>query len=1065
MQSLIRRISLFLLLALFFQNIILAQPANNVCGAATATLIKTDSACVTGKSSLTGQTLTAATPDGGAMTSNCTAVNAPDVWYKFAAKTQYPTIILSGLGSAWGNTLKVQLLSGTCGSFTEVACGNNNPATATFTITPANTVPLTPGDTFYVRIYRSNITSPAPASLGFNICITDALTKGSRMGEVFSRTILSPALALQYPWEVTYGPDDSLWVTEARGYKVYKMSPNTGVKRTVLDLSSTSTQFGASGTGGADTLYAQNMSNWGVPAGTNGWPQGGLAGLALHPRFLDGSGHDYVYITYIHRYLSGTAPNGIFYRNKLVRFNYNIITARLESPVVLLNNLPGSQDHNSQRLIIAPITKGGTPYLFMGQGDMGAGQFGNRYRDQNAQNPSFYQGKILRLNLESDNPVTGETDSTQWIPNDNPYTTGKSAVWSIGIRNNQGFAYDTALNILYGSSHGPYSDDEINIIEGFRNYGHPLVIGYAADGNYNGNAASGTNTSVSAGSPFNDATAPNPTLPAFTTPFGGKSTCPPIGDEITNRDNINLSSTGQYKDPIFSAYPSSAATILTTWQTNPGNAGWESEGWSGLDLYSNKIIPGWKKSLVAAGLKWGRIIKLNLDATGTATLPSNIGGAVGNASDTITYFQSTNRYRDLAFAPNGKDIFLVMDNSATSGPSGVNPTAPACPGCVVKYTFLGYDSAAAAPGVSKIPKSIDVTDGAVNTCNAGTTITINGTNNFLWVPITGPDGNILAEINAMGQSLGTVTSSFYKNSGAVRANGGISYLDRNITITPTVTTFSIPVKVRLYISKTELNALIAAPASGVASISNLKILKNNDACGAAVASVTTLLAPTNNIAADLQHGTNGYVLQTNVSGFSSFYFGSTNITTLPLDLLTFTGVLENNAVTLLKWKTTNQINTSHFVVERSITGNNFNTIGVVNAVSNNSNVFNYSFNDNDAANQRSPILYYRLKITDANGAFKYSTVISILLPGINGTITISPNPVVNNLNAAVTSPVTGIASWRVIDNTGRTILYSTSLLKKGSNVLSININKLAVGSYYLYVSGDGINVKTKFQKL
>jgi glucose/arabinose dehydrogenase len=43
-----------------------------------------------------------------------------------------------------------------------------------------------------------------------------------------------------------------------------------------------------------------------------------------------------------------------------------------------------------------------------------------------------------------------------------------------------------------------YSDDEINIIEQFRNYGHPLIEGFV-DGNYNGNSVQGTNTSVSAG--------------------------------------------------------------------------------------------------------------------------------------------------------------------------------------------------------------------------------------------------------------------------------------------------------------------------------------------------------------------------------------------------------------------------------------------------------------------------------------------------------------------------------------------------------------------------------------
>ncbi len=57
-----------------------------------------------------------------------------------------------------------------------------------------------------------------------------------------------------------------------------------------------------------------------------------------------------------------------------------------------------------------------------------------------------YEGKILRFNLEPDSD--GDvTVPNAWIPNDNPYNTllGKqSAVYSIGIRNNQGFAYDTA---------------------------------------------------------------------------------------------------------------------------------------------------------------------------------------------------------------------------------------------------------------------------------------------------------------------------------------------------------------------------------------------------------------------------------------------------------------------------------------------------------------------------------------------------------------------------------------------------------------------------------------------
>jgi trimeric autotransporter adhesin len=1055
----------FTLFVFCFKSSLLAQ--SNTC--AGATLIVSDSTCKAGGSQLTG-TLSGSTytaGDIGTTTSACTFVASQDVWYKFVAKSQYPNIALSSLGSNFLNGFttpaniipKLQLFSGTCGSFTEIACANNSP----ITITPLGTA-LVIGDTYYIRVHKDNTTAPTGANWGFNICVTDQISKVSRMNEIFSRTYLSGAGTLSYPWEVTYGPDDSLWITEARGYKVYKMNTVNGGKREVLNISSTSTQFGTSGTS-ADTLYAQNMSNWGVPANTNGWPQGGFAGLALHPRFGDGSGRDYVYITYVHRYLGGTSPNGIFYRNKLVRFTYSSASGKLQSPVVMLNNLPGSQDHNSQRLIIAPVTKGGTSYLFLASGDMGAGQFGNRYRDNNSQNPNSYEGKILRLNLESDNPVTGETDSTQWIPNDNPYLAGKSAVWNIGIRNNQGFAYDTANNVLYGTSHGPYSDDEINIIEGFKNYGHPLVIGYVGDGNYNGNTKVGTDTSVTAGASFNDATAPSPSLPAFTAPYDGKSTMPIIGSESNQRNSINNANGGmnaQYKDPLFSAYAPDSATITATWRVPGANGNWRSEGWSGLDLYTNKLIPGWKKSLVAAGLKWGRLIKLNLNATGTATLPSNAIGSSANETDTITYFQSSNRYRDLAFSPNGKDIFVVMDNSsATSGPGVGNPTSAGCPGCVIKYSFLGY---ADAGGFSSIPKSIAVTTGTLNACNAGTTVTIDATNNNLWVPITGPDGNIMAEINAMGQNLGVITSSFYTNSNAIRVNGTVKYLDRNITITPTVQpTAGNPVKVRLYISKVELNTLIAAPASGVATINDLKIIKNGDACSAAINSTASMLTITNP-GADLLHGANGYVLQTNVASFSTFYFAKGSIV-LPVDLITFSGSLQSNLSTILKWKTENEINTVGFELERSVDGNNFKQIAFVRATGNNNTIQDYAHTDNEAIELQSTILYYRLKINNTNGSFKYSDIITILLPPTKASISVVPNPVVNDVSGNIVSPITGNFMLRIFDNTGRLISQTKIFVKKGNNLFSQNINQLAKGAYYIDISGNGINSRTKFQKL
>jgi PQQ-dependent dehydrogenase (s-GDH family) len=1004
---------------------------------ANAITINSSTSCVANSSSFTGQTLTYATAQGPGVTPSCGSSTAQDVWYKFVAKTKTPTIAVSGVGSSLSTPFRMQILTGTYGSFTEISCGSST------TFTPALTAPLTPGTTYYIRIHKNTTTEPTGSNWGFNICVTDALDRGGRMNEVFSRTVLSAASVLNYPWEVAYGADNNLWVTESKGYKVYKIDPNTGAKTTVLDIS----QFSSTA---PDNSFRCQFNNG---AGA----QGGLAGLALHPNFLDGTADEknYVYISYIYSQQSAS-----YFTNRLVRFTYDKNTQRLISPISICDTLPGSNDHNSQRVFIAPLVKNGPQYLFYASGDMGAGQGSatNIQRPIRSQIPASYEGKILRFNLDYADDADAVM-SDRWIPNDNPYNAivGKqNAVWAIGIRNNQGFAYDSTTNKIYGASHGAYSDDEINVLEGFTHYGHPYIIGYA-DGNYDGNTNPGTvsnNLNISAGAPYKSG---NTTY--------GNGSCPPIGSEVTRKNEINAAGYGPYRDPLYSGYPGPKAhgtgSVRDIWQnTNGANGGWPSEGWSGLDIYMDKIIPGWYRSLIASGLKWGRLIRVKLNATGDSTIR---GAELGydNFTDSITYFQSSNRYRDIAFGPNGKDIYVVMDNSsATSGPGTNNPMSPACAGCLVKYTFLGY---ADNGGKSSIPTNVDVTKGVANSCNTGTTVTIDGTNNYLWVPITGPDGNIMAEINAMGQNLGTITSSFYVHGGPVRSKKGYYYLNRNITITPSNNSFSTPVKIRLYITKEEFDALDNHPASGItAGIGQLKMMKNNDPCGPSIISSTEAVAVTNT-GLDLVHGANGYVLQGEVTGFSTFYFGASNMSTLPLDLITFKGTLQNNA-TLLQWETDNEKNTSHFGIERSTDGRNFDAIGSVTA--NNNGIENkYAFVDNEVTLLPATVIYYRLKMVDAGGQFTYSNVVTISLNDISGKIVLSPNPAKHETKVTITSASTGKAKWKLTDNTGRVVMQDVIYLNRGNNNMVINLNSLGSGLYYLNVSGAGIEQNVKLQKL
>jgi glucose/arabinose dehydrogenase len=964
-------------------------------------------------------------------------------------------------------------------------------------------------------------------SLHYSFAQTSAVE--SRMNEVFQVTELTAPSGTNGntrfydPWEVTYGPDDSLWITEAKNYRVYKMGLTGGKPRKILDISPGST-FLPSGFRSFNLSFPATF-----PAFTSGGysggsaPQGGLAGLAIHPNFSSGS--PYVFVSYVWRFIkvvnanqtisasattgvpvntittttTGTPANGgVYYKNALVRFKYEVNSGILDSPMMVCDTLPGSSDHNSQRIIIAPVN--GTYYLFYANGDMGAGQFGNAARVENAQNLDCYEGKILRFNIAPDGDA-GSYD--QWIPNTNPFnsTLGKqSAVWAFGFRNNQGFAYAkiNGTDYLYGQMHGPFSDDEINVLHGGGNYGHPLVVGYKKDGNYDSAGAgifytkwTGTYSAITGGLPL-------------------------IIDENHNADSMNQFH--PYYDPIYTYFPaargsSSTASLTNTtavpsemqsmqymyyWfgQGQQSNTYWPSEAPSGLDVYTNSMIPGWKNSLLSAVMKgspnnftnWkvtgsgapntpttptgaaGKImrLRLNTNGDGLAVSPTNADSTLKSPSaytdDTLSYFASVNRFRDLAISPDGLSLYTIIDSSSTtSGPTTTNPANSLCKGCLIKYTFLGYKDNGTT---STLPDTISVATGTYNTCVNANTITINSTNNNVWVPITDTNSNILAEINANGNNLGTVTTSYYLNSGAVReAASHVLYLDRNLTITPQTQPVS-NVKIRLYITSAELTALEAAhnslgAGSQVTSVTSLAIFKNQDGCSNSFGNVTsTKYAPTPFTRNASTGG--GYALQATIPSFSTFYFAGVT-TTLALNLISFTGHINNN-VTQLQWITENESDTKGFTVERSTDGNQFDSLGIVGA-NNVEGRFTYYFNDATIQQLTCPYVYYRLKIVNDDMEYKYSNVVKLPLSSVAGSLSVHPNPTMNTTTVEINAIADDNAKWSLIDNTGAPVLHNSIQLKQGNNTFDINMGQLPAGMYYLRISGNYINQGIKISKL
>ena len=430
--------------------------------------------------------------------------------------------------------------------------------------------------------------------------------------------VVNPGYQLNSAWELTWGPDDSLWVTENYAYKVDLINPADGGKTQLLDVSA-----------------LKDFTN------PPNWPQGGLMGLALHPTMYSqwpNPSKPWVYIAYVYHYAaSAGCSNGTGacnFKTRIARYDYDRSTHSLSNPQVIIESLNGSNDHNSGRLTIGSVN--GTSFLFYTIGDMGAGQFNNASRTNNAQTRDTLEGKILRFNLEPDGDP-GPLD--QWIPNDNPYTDANSkptAVWSWGHRNAQGIVFGSN-GILYQSEQQDRSDDEVNIIEEGRNYGWPKLSGYC-DGNYNGLTLASQ----------------------------------PVASEQVECAALDS------KDPIYTLF-----TDLTPGTLNSNYLTWPTVAASSIDVYEKNVIPNWNRSLLVTSLKGGRIFRLHLDASGTTVLDSS----------TVPAMRGMGRYRDLCISPDGLRIYVACDISGqAAGPTGAynaSGTAPGNAGRILEFSYTG----------------------------------------------------------------------------------------------------------------------------------------------------------------------------------------------------------------------------------------------------------------------------------------------------------------------------------------------------------------------------------------
>ncbi len=190
------------------------------------------------------------------------------------------------------------------------------------------------------------------------------------------------------------------------------------------------------------------------------------------------------------------------------------------------------------------------------------------------------------------------------------------------------------------------------------------------------------------------------------------------------------------------------------------------------------------------------------------------------------------------------------------------------------------------------------------------------------------------------------------------------------------------------------------------------------------------------------------VAVTNTIATQLTLYSDTVSAVLPVTLLNFTAT-GNGKVNVLKWTTSEEVNTTHFNIERSSDGSIFNKIGTVLAnVTGATNAYQYSDQE-----PLTGINYYRLQIVDKDGYTEYSPIRTA-----NGDAIVSrlyPNPATNQITITFNSDKSQSAQIEVITLNGKRQKVMQVVLTPGINTQIIALNNLVSGSYVVRMTSAG----------
>lgn len=201
------------------------------------------------------------------------------------------------------------------------------------------------------------------------------------------------------------------------------------------------------------------------------------------------------------------------------------------------------------------------------------------------------------------------------------------------------------------------------------------------------------------------------------------------------------------------------------------------------------------------------------------------------------------------------------------------------------------------------------------------------------------------------------------------------------------------------------------------------------------------------------------------NGFSETYdltnFTVDKGTLVPIELIGFWAFTTKENTVRLEWQTASEKDNAYFEVERSQDGRQFEAIAQIPGQGNSTAEQSYLYEDPFPLDNTS---YYRLKQTDFDGGFEYSSIVTVNRKSTRQYFQIAPNPAVDELSIQLIDADSRPERIAITDLRGVVV---RDWLPEGDDVtqLTINVSSLTAGTYLVQVYEAGNVATQRFTKL